>query len=154
MEHPEVQRGEAGAEQAPHRRDLLERALAFGALVWGAGVAIPAGIFLWPAGSSGPTKKYLELDPESLPPGSARVLGSGGKPVLVLREKNGEFRALSAVCPHLGCIVHWDAAQGRILCPCHAGVFAADGSVVSGPPPRALPIYPSRVVAGVLRIET
>ena len=150
MEHPEADH----AGPKPGRRDLLERVLALGAAVWGAGVAIPAGMYLWPAGSSGPTKKYLELDPESLPPGSGRVLGSGGKPVLVLRSKDGEFRAFSAVCPHLGCIVHWDAAQGRILCPCHAGVFAADGSVVSGPPPRALPAYPSRIVAGLLRIET
>ena len=150
---------EAGPARGPQaagssRRDLLERALAAGAVVWAAGVAIPAAMYLWPAGSSGPTRKFLELDPASLPRGTAVVLGSGGKPVLVVHLPSGEFRALSAVCTHLGCMVSWNEAQGHIDCPCHAAVFAADGSVVSGPPPRPLPSYPTRMIGGVLRIET
>ena len=139
---------------APTRRELLDRALELGAVVWAAGVAIPAAIYLWPAGSRGPTRRYVEVDPTTLPPGSARVLGEGGKPILLVHEKSGAFRALSAVCTHLGCIVHWSAEEGRILCPCHAGVFAADGSVVSGPPTRPLATYACRVVEGQLRVET
>lgn len=143
-----------GRSTPPTRRDLLDRALELGAAVWAAGVAVPAAIYLWPAGSSGPNKKAVDVDVTDLPPGTARVLGEGGKPILVVHEKNGEFRALSAVCTHLGCIVHWSPEEGRILCPCHAGVFAADGSVVSGPPPRPLPSYPCRLVGDHLRVES
>jgi cytochrome b6-f complex iron-sulfur subunit len=144
----------AEAATEPSRRDFLERALGAGAVVWAAGIAVPTGVYLWPAAASGPTRKYIEIDPESLPPGTGRVLGEGGKPVLLLRQKNGEFRALSAVCTHLGCIVHWNPEQQKIQCPCHAGVFTPDGAVVSGPPPRPLASYPTQLVAGKLRITT
>jgi len=144
----------AATSTESNRRDFLERALGAGAAVWAAGIAVPTGIYLWPAAASGPTKKYIELDPESLAPGTGRVLGEGGKPVLLLRQKNGEFRALSAVCTHLGCVVHWNAEQQQIQCPCHAGTFTPEGAVVSGPPPRPLASYPTQLVAGKLRITT
>jgi cytochrome b6-f complex iron-sulfur subunit len=51
------------------------------------------------------------------------------------------FRAFSAICTHLGCIVGWDAARRQIECPCHAGFFDLNGRVVSGPPPRPLTEY-------------
>jgi cytochrome b6-f complex iron-sulfur subunit len=140
--------------ERPTRRELLDRVLELGGIVWAAGVVVPAAIYLWPAGSKGPARRYVDVDVEDLPPGSARVLREGGKPILVLRLANGELRALSAVCTHLGCIVHYSPEEGRILCPCHAGVFGTDGSVVGGPPPRPLPVYPSRVVSGRLRIQT
>ena len=110
-------------------------------------------MYLWPARARGPTKKYVELDPADFSPGTGRVVRESGKPILVLHLANGEFRAFSAVCTHLGCVVHWAAEKGHILCPCHAGVFATDGSVVSGPPPRPLPSYPTQVQGGRLRIE-
>jgi cytochrome b6-f complex iron-sulfur subunit len=144
----------AASPNESNRRDFLERALGAGAAVWAAGIAVPTGIYLWPAAASGPTKKYIELDPESQAPGTGRVLGEGGKPVLLLRQKNGEFRALSAVCTHLGCVVHWNAEQQQIQCPCHAGTFTPEGAVVSGPPPRPLASYPTQLVAGKLRITT
>jgi len=136
------------------RRQMLERVLVAGAVVWVAGVAVPSAMYVWPAGSSGPTSKYIEIDPESVAPGTVRVLGGVGKPVLLLRLKNGEFRAFSAVCTHLGCIVHWNAEQQTIQCPCHAGTFTPAGLVVSGPPPRPLATYPTQVVGGKLRIQT
>lgn len=142
----------APASTGPSRRDLLESALGAGAAVWAAGIAVPTGMYLWPAAASGPTKKYIEVDPASMPPGTGRVVSEGGKPVLLLRQKNGEFRALSAVCTHLGCIVHWNADQQQIQCPCHAGTFTPEGAVVSGPPPRPLASYPTQMVAGKLRI--
>jgi cytochrome b6-f complex iron-sulfur subunit len=138
----------------PSRRDLLERALELGAVVWAAGVAVPAAVFLWPAGSAGPGERYLDLDVADMQPNSGRVVLDGGKPILVVRKADGEFIALSAVCTHLGCLVHWSPAERHILCPCHAAVFSADGDVVSGPPPRALAVYPTRMVAERLRIQT
>lgn len=52
------------------------------------------------------------------------------------REKEG-FHAISAVCTHLGCLVHRQD-DGSFKCPCHGSRFAADGSVTGGPAPRAL----------------
>jgi cytochrome b6-f complex iron-sulfur subunit len=58
--------------------------------------------------------------------------------VIVVRTPQG-FRAYSAICTHLGCIVAWNEQRRQIDCPCHAGVFDISGRVVSGPPPRPLP---------------
>lgn len=37
--------------------------------------------------------------------------------------------ALSAVCTHMGCLVQWHSSDRTFWCPCHAGVFTADGAV-------------------------
>jgi cytochrome b6-f complex iron-sulfur subunit len=67
--------------------------------------------------------------------------------VAVIRTADG-FRAFSAVCTHLGCIVHWNQAERVFECPCHAAAFDAAGQVVSGPPPSPLPEYKVSVVQG------
>jgi Rieske Fe-S protein len=48
-----------------------------------------------------------------------------------------DFQAFSSVCPHLGCRVHWEEESKEFLCPCHNGVFDADGVAISGPPAQA-----------------
>jgi nitrite reductase/ring-hydroxylating ferredoxin subunit len=55
-----------------------------------------------------------------------------GIPVLILRE-GGKVKAFSAVCPHLGCIVKWDAERKIFPCPCHDSFFSAQGLVQKGP---------------------
>jgi menaquinol-cytochrome c reductase iron-sulfur subunit len=51
-------------------------------------------------------------------------------------------QVLSPICPHLGCPVNWHPGQdeepGQFVCPCHKGVFNAEGQHVSGPPPRSM----------------
>lgn len=37
--------------------------------------------------------------------------------------------ALSAACTHLGCLVQWHSPDRTFWCPCHAGIFTADGAV-------------------------
>jgi Rieske Fe-S protein len=56
-----------------------------------------------------------------------------GNLILVTRTEAG-FQAFSSTCPHLGCRVHWEAEKQRFFCPCHNGVFTAEGVAVSGPP--------------------
>ncbi len=58
--------------------------------------------------------------------------------VYVLTENGQDFTVMSNVCTHLGCRVRWIPEEGEFFCPCHNGVFAKDGSVVDGPPPRPL----------------
>jgi cytochrome b6-f complex iron-sulfur subunit len=64
--------------------------------------------------------------------------------LIVFRDKQGYFYALSAVCTHLGCIVEWKATgiqghpEGVIACPCHGSVFNKTGDVIRGPAPRSL----------------
>ena len=67
-----------------------------------------------------------------------------------------DFIALSSVCPHLGCQVHWEAPNNRFFCPCHNGVFDPAGKGTGGPPgdaDQSLPRYPLKVENGLLYIE-
>jgi menaquinol-cytochrome c reductase iron-sulfur subunit len=57
-------------------------------------------------------------------------------------------------CTHLGCPVQWFENAKLFLCPCHGGVYQADGSVAAGPPPKPLPQYPIRVQGGQVEIQT
>ena len=60
------------------------------------------------------------------------------KSVYVTKAAEGRPRVLSSICPHLGCSVAWNEAKSQFICPCHVGVFAANGSRLSGPPPRGM----------------
>lgn len=65
--------------------------------------------------------------------------------VYVLTENGRDYVALSNICSHLGCRVRWIEDQEEFFCPCHNGVFAKDGTVLEGPPPRPLDQYEVRV---------
>jgi Rieske Fe-S protein len=54
--------------------------------------------------------------------------------------KRQKFLVLAVNCAHLGCPVEWFAESGLFMCPCHGGVYYANGEHASGPPPRGL--YP------------
>lgn len=81
--------------------------------------------------------KYLVAKFEEIPVGEAKEITLGGKPVFVVHLEDG-YRVFSGICTHLGCIVRWEPEKDRFFCPCHKGVYAKDGTVVSGPPPRPL----------------
>lgn len=68
--------------------------------------------------------------------------------VFVTTDNGAEFTLLSNICTHLGCRVRWVEDQDSFFCPCHNGVFAEDGSVVSGPPPRPLDEYEYKIEDG------
>jgi Rieske Fe-S protein len=52
--------------------------------------------------------------------------------------KGYKFLVLAVNCAHLGCPVEWFAESGLFMCPCHGGVYYANGEHASGPPPRGL----------------
>lgn len=66
-------------------------------------------------------------------PGEGAVLRDGIKRIATYREDNGRVHAFSAVCPHLKCVVRWDACEKTWDCPCHGSRFDALGCVVNGP---------------------
>ena len=76
-----------------------------------------------------------------LKPNSARVFKFGSRPALLVRTANGEWRAFSAVCTHLSCIVQYNEQSRQIWCACHNGLFDLNGKVAGGPPPRPLEQY-------------
>lgn len=76
--------------------------------------------------------------------------------VFAVPKGENEIVALSSVCTHLGCLVHWDEKKEQFLCPCHGGVYDPEGRVVAGPPPRPLTRLATKVEGGklyVLEIE-
>jgi arsenite oxidase small subunit len=63
-----------------------------------------------------------------------------GKPAILVRLDETNYRSYYNKCTHLQCPVYWDKPSGQLVCPCHNGVFnVEDGSVIAGPPPRPLP---------------
>ena len=70
------------------------------------------------------------------------------------RVDETSFVAYTVHCTHLGCPVRWVPHAGLFLCPCHGGVYYADGTVSAGPPPKPLPQYPVRVRNGQVEIQT
>ena len=70
---------------------------------------------------------------------------------LKLREGD-KVTALSNRCTHLSCRVTWHEDRREYVCPCHDGYFDAVGKVVSGPPPRPLDPFQSKVENGQIMI--
>jgi glycine/D-amino acid oxidase-like deaminating enzyme/nitrite reductase/ring-hydroxylating ferredoxin subunit len=74
-----------------------------------------------------------------LAPGEGAVLRQGLHKVAVWRDPQGALHAHSAICPHLGCVVHFNRAESSWDCPCHGSRFAAaDGARLNGPADRGL----------------
>ena len=71
--------------------------------------------------------------PEELKAGEGAVFRRGLHKVAIYRDNNGTVHELSAVCPHLKCIVHWDSTEKTWDCPCHGSRFDAMGQVINGP---------------------
>ncbi|OGP65426.1 MAG: hypothetical protein A2170_02145 [Deltaproteobacteria bacterium RBG_13_53_10] len=82
-----------------------------------------------------------------------------GEVILFRKEKafivrtDGGFLAMSAICPHLHCIVTWNEVLKKFECPCHGAKFNPRGEVLEGPPPRPLDLYKLQVVAGNLVVD-
>jgi menaquinol-cytochrome c reductase iron-sulfur subunit len=72
--------------------------------------------------------------------------------VWVVRISQTEATVFNGRCTHLGCAYSWQT--DRFACPCHGGTFAADGTVISGPPPRPLDRLPVQIGSdGYLNIQ-
>jgi Rieske Fe-S protein len=70
---------------------------------------------------------------DQIRPGEGAVIRHGLQKLAVYRDETGRLHRASAVCPHLGCVVHWNSLERTWDCPCHGSRFGVDGSVLNGP---------------------
>lgn len=68
-----------------------------------------------------------------VPAGCGAVVRSGLTKLAVYRDEHGEMHEMSATCPHLGCVVHWNQGEKTWDCPCHGSRFDSLGKVLNGP---------------------
>ncbi len=117
------------------RRTLLKGLLGFvGAL--GMGSFIYGGYrFLAPDAGA---YASVEISINDVPTGGTYPFQFGTSPGLLLRAEDGSLKAFSLVCTHLACTVNWNPEKRTFYCPCHDGLFDAEGYVISGPPPTPL----------------
>jgi nitrite reductase/ring-hydroxylating ferredoxin subunit len=158
-------RGALSPEAEPpglSRRRLL---LTAGTAAVGAAAGVVGDRLTQGAGSREPTARR-ELVPagatwqrvvaaSAVPDGQAVRFSTGAVEGFVLNV-GGRFRAMSAVCTHLGCILQLNGS-GRLGCPCHRTAFAMDGSVVFHElpqPPPALPHLRCRLRDGHVEVFT
>lgn len=158
---------QANLDDAADRRRFLSATSTLamaGGLAGGYGTFFAmAGRYFFPSGSN---KAWMFVaDAAGIPPGASLAFESPtGVRVTVTRRSDVDeeslsadsFLALSSICPHLGCRVHWEAHNDRFFCPCHNGVFDPNGKATAGPPAadgQDLPRYPLKVVDGALYIE-
>lgn len=73
---------------------------------------------------------------EDLPNGQGKVLTD--QHVALYRDEQGQLRAISSVCTHVGCDVEWNGEDKAWDCPCHGSRFTPTGEVVNGPAARPL----------------
>jgi glycine/D-amino acid oxidase-like deaminating enzyme/nitrite reductase/ring-hydroxylating ferredoxin subunit len=65
--------------------------------------------------------------------GEGAVLRRGVRKLAVYRDVSGRIFEMSAICPHLGCVVQWNSTEKTWDCPCHGSRFDAQGGVINGP---------------------
>ncbi len=150
------------------RAFLVKLGVGFNALV-GALLAVPIVRYILSPVSRARRPGYeswLSLGAvEQFPPGQTR-LATYRNPVVnpwdgetatiacwVRHIDGGNFQVFAINCAHLGCPVRWFPQSGLFMCPCHGGVYYANGARASGPPERGLFEYRYKIDAGHLLIK-
>jgi menaquinol-cytochrome c reductase iron-sulfur subunit len=165
---------ERGGQQPefPGRRSFITVLIAVGTAVVGATLAIPLVRFaIYPVLAQTSKTSWSSLGPfgglQPLQAPQRRTVkvtsvdgwlkSASSKVVYVTKgSRKGAIRGvevLSAICPHLGCEVAWNGAEGKFFCPCHGSVFAPDGAHISGPAPRGMDTLPVKILDGDLLVR-
>ncbi len=150
------------------RRGLLKLGIALNALA-GVLLGVPLVGFIT---SSARKKQMIEAiawiplgDVNRYPEGQTRLAtfrnpltkpwdgATGDIPCWVRRLEGENFQVFAINCTHLGCPVRWFPESRLFMCPCHGGAYYEDGERASGPPPRGLFRYESRIENGKLLIR-
>jgi cytochrome b6-f complex iron-sulfur subunit len=126
------------------RRRFLQALLTALGLTAVGSFVYPVVRFLGPPGGKAALKQ-ITFKKSEIPVGEAKDVALDATPAMIINRPGKGLIALSRVCTHLGCLVDYNKAQNRIICPCHGALFDLDGGVVSGPPPKSLPRLPLKV---------
>lgn len=130
-----------------NRRQFTNFLLAGGLLGWIGSALYPLISFLKPPKVAEANVNSVKAGLASaFPNNSSEIVKFGRKPVILIRTDDGEFRAFSATCTHLDCIVQYRGDLKQIWCACHNGLYDTRGRNISGPPPRPLEEYAVNVV--------
>lgn len=70
---------------------------------------------------------------DELKPGEGGIISSGLKKIAVSRDEENNLHTCTAVCPHLGAILQWNADEKTFDCPMHGSRFTSEGKVINGP---------------------
>jgi cytochrome b6-f complex iron-sulfur subunit len=70
------------------------------------------------------------------------IAPSAAKKLVLVRTSDTQVVALSDICTHAGCAVHYVSSQMLLACPCHGSQFALSGSVIRGPAVAPLRTFP------------
>ncbi len=149
----------------PTRRRFYVAAIhTMGALI-GAALGLPALIYLFSPPGTRQASDWVEAgDVASLAPNEPvemafrrnRVDGwkvvSEKASAWVVKHADRSVTAFGSQCTHLGCAYHWDDGKNEFVCPCHNSLFSLDGKVISGPAPRPLDRYETRIQNGKLLV--
>ena len=163
-EHEQAQRQEA--QNVTRRTFLMNVGIAMNAAV---ALAIATPVVAYLLGPVLRRKDYLDWialgNVSDFPVGETKLItfqnpfsdpwdGETAKvPAYVRRSAPDEFTVFAINCAHLGCPVRWFSESQLFMCPCHGGVYYADGSRASGPPERGLFTYELKVDGGKLLIR-
>jgi len=78
------------------------------------------------------TKGDIE-NTDELEPGQGGIISSGMKKNAVYRDEQNNLHTCTAICPHLGAILRWNAEEKSFDCPAHGSRFTTEGRVINGP---------------------
>ncbi len=130
----------------PGRRSFLNWFLGASVTALFASILYPIGRFLSPPkepeAATSEVQVGLTNDPDLVEKGF-KIVRFGSEPVIVIKLSETDFRAFSATCTHLACIVEFRKGQRDLWCNCHNGQYDLQGRNIAGPPPR--PLTPFRV---------
>src|SRR5579872_5242078 len=138
------------------RRRLINWFLgsSFGALILA--IVYPIVRFITPPRIAEASTSQVEAgqtdDPELLQKGF-KIVRFGAEPVILIKAAENEFRAFSATCTHLDCIVTFQKEKPCFYCNCHGGTYDLTGRNIAGPPPRPLTPYKVNVVAKTIVVS-
>ena len=130
-----------------NRRKFLNTLLGLGGIGGILSVFYPIISFLIPPKTTEPKVNSVKagLNAE-FPPNSSKIIKFGRTPVILIKTEDNQYKALSASCTHLDCIVQYKNDTKQIWCACHNGTYDLNGRNISGPPPRPLEVYDVKVI--------
>jgi len=72
-------------------------------------------------------------DAHKLKAGDGAIISSGLKKIAAYRDNQNKLHTCTAICPHLGAILQWNADEKSFDCPAHGSRFTTTGKVINGP---------------------